>query len=136
LEPFFYIFEKTYIMKKHILLIIMAVGVALLQSCQYEWVDPVDPEIPDVVSFSSNIQPIFDRSCNNAGCHSTGGVAPDLTAGIAYNDLFAENMIDQTTPENSILYKKCATGGSMNKFTQVGDPEIILKWIQEGALNN
>ena len=136
MEPFFYIFEKTYIMKKHILLIIIAVGIAFLQSCQYEWVDPIDPDIPEVVSFSVDIQPIFDRSCNNAGCHSTGGVAPDLTAGLAYNDLFAENMIDLTTPENSRLYTKCVAGGSMNKYTQVGDPEIILKWIQEGALNN
>jgi len=123
-------------MKKLILLIITLISITAWQSCQYDWLDPIDPDIPDVVSFSTNIQPIFDRSCNNAGCHATGGTAPDLTPANAYADLFAEDQIDLTTPENSILYKKCASGGSMNKFTMPGDPEIILKWIQEGALNN
>jgi hypothetical protein len=123
-------------MKKIILLIITLIGIMSWQSCQYEWLDPIDPEVPDVVSFSVNIQPIFDRSCNNAGCHASGGTSPDLTPANAYADLFAENMIDLATPENSILYKKCASGGSMNKYTEPGDPDIILKWIQQGALNN
>jgi len=123
-------------MKKLILLIVTLIGITTWQSCQYEWVDPVDVVVPDVVSFSVDIQPIFDRSCNNAGCHSTGGTAPDLKPSNAYADLFAKDLIDLATPENSILYKKCATGGSMNKHTQPGDPEIILKWIEEGALNN
>jgi hypothetical protein len=48
----------------------------------------------------------------------------------------AKSMINTAAPESSRLYTKCATGGSMNKFCQPGDPEIILKWIQEGALNN
>lgn len=111
-------------------------GLVSLQSCQYDWLDPIDPVIPDVVSYSANIQPIFDRSCNSSGCHSTGGVSPDLTPANAYNDLLAKNMINTASPESSRLYTKCATGGSMNKFCQPGDPEIILKWIQEGALNN
>jgi hypothetical protein len=48
----------------------------------------------------------------------------------------AKKMIDKANPESSRLYTKCAPGGSMNKYCQPGDPEIILKWIQEGALNN
>lgn len=123
-------------MKRFILLIITLVGFASLQSCQYDWLDPIDPVIPDVVSYSANIQPIFDRSCNSSGCHATGGVAPDLTPANAYNDLIAKNQINTASPESSRLYTKCAPGGSMNKFCQPGDPEIILKWIQEGALNN
>lgn len=123
-------------MKKFILLIITLVGIALLQSCSYDWLDPIDPVVPDVVSYSANIQPIFDRSCNNSGCHSTGGVAPDLTPANSYSDLMNKNLVNTATPESSKLYTKCAAGGSMNKFTQPGDPDIILKWIQEGALNN
>ena len=123
-------------MRKIILLIITLVGIASLQSCQYDWLDPIDPVIPEVVSFSVDIQPIFDRSCNSSGCHSTGGIAPDLSPANAYNDLVAKGMINTAAPESSRLYTKCASGGSMNKFCQPGDPEIILKWIQEGALNN
>jgi hypothetical protein len=123
-------------MKRFILVIIILAGIVSLQSCQYDWLDPIDPIIPDVVSYSANIQPIFDRSCNSSGCHATGGVAPDLTPANAYNDLMAKNQINTANPESSELYTKCASGGSMNKFCQPGDPEIILKWIQEGALNN
>jgi hypothetical protein len=123
-------------MKKLILLIVTFLGIMTWQSCQYDWINPVDPDIPDIVSYSADIQPIFDRSCNNAGCHATGGTSPDLTPANSYADLFAENLIDQATPENSVLYKKCASGGSMYKYTEPGDPEIILKWIQDGALNN
>lgn len=123
-------------MKKFILLIIALIGITAWQSCQYEWLDPVDVFVPDVVSFSVDIQPIFDQSCNNAGCHSTGGTAPDLKPSNAYADLFAKDLIDLAIPGNSKLYKKIAAGGSMNKYTQPGDPEIILKWIEEGALNN
>lgn len=123
-------------MKKFILLIVTLIGIASWQSCQYEWVDPVDVIVPDVVSYAVDIQPIFDQGCNNSGCHSTGGIAPDLTPANSYADLFAEGLINTATPETSKLYTKCNTGGSMNKYTQPGDPEIILKWIQEGAVNN
>jgi len=123
-------------MKKIMFLIVTMIGITSWQSCQYEWVDPVNVIVPEVVSFSVDIQPIFDQSCNNAGCHSAGGTAPDLSPGNAYADLFSENLIDLTTPANSKLYTKVATGGSMNKHVQPGDPEIILKWIEEGALNN
>jgi hypothetical protein len=124
-------------MKKIILLIIALIGILAWQSCQYEWLDPVDyvpPPPGDTTSFSLDVVPIFTESC--ASCHSTGGIAPDLTPANAYADLFAENMIDVAVPENSILYIKMATEGSMNKYTKVGDPEIVLQWIKEGALNN
>ena len=124
-------------MKKFILLIIALIGIMAWQSCQYEWLDPVDyvpPPPGDTTSFSLEVVPIFTESCTS--CHGTGGIPPDLTPANAYADLFAENMIDVATPENSVLYIKMATGGSMNNYTKVGDPEIVLQWIKEGALNN
>jgi len=123
-------------MKKLILFVIILAGISLMPSCQYEWIDPIDPDLPEVVSFSANIIPIFNRGCNMGGCHASGGTSPDLTPANAYNDLMATSMIDKANPESSRLYTKCKSGGSMNKYTQPGDPEIILKWIQEGALNN
>lgn len=136
IEAFFFTFEKTYPMKKLILLIICFLGILSWQSCQYDWVDPVDPVIPEVVSFSVDVIPIFNRSCNMGGCHSAGGIPPDLTPANAYADLFARNQINLTDPASSILYVKCIQGGSMYKYCQPGDAEIMLKWIQEGALDN
>lgn len=135
-EAFFYNFEKTIPMKKLILLTFSLLTIFSWQSCQYEWVDPIDPVIPDVVSFSGDVIPIFNRACNMGGCHSAGGIPPDLTPANAYADLFAKNQVNLSNPESSVLYVKCAPGGSMNKFCSPGDPEIMLKWIQEGALNN
>jgi hypothetical protein len=124
-------------MKKIILLIFSMVGIALLQSCQYEWLDPIDTVVPDTVSFSVDIIPIFNNDgCDASGCHAPGGIAPDLTSANAYSSLMSTNMINTAAPENSTLYTKVATGGSMNKFTKPGNPDIILKWIQQGALNN
>lgn len=136
LEPFFCNFEKINIMKKFILLIITLLGFLSWQACQYEWIEPLQTPIPEVVSFSSHVMPIFDKSCNASGCHSTGGIAPDLTPANAYSSLFANNLIDKAAPENSKLYQEVKTGGGMNKFAQPSDPEIILKWIQQGAQNN
>jgi len=136
-EAFFYIFEKNLCnMKKLVLCIFMLAGILSFQSCQYEWIDPIDTVIPDVVSFAGDIQPIFDRSCNSTGCHATGGIAPDLTPANAYSDLFAKSQIDVANPANSKLYMKCADGGSMAKFTKPGDADLILKWIEQGALSN
>jgi hypothetical protein len=124
-------------MKKIIILIVTLIGMAAWQSCQYEWVEPTKTVIPEVVSFSADILPIFDGNCDVAGCHAPGGTAPDLTPANAYADLFAMNLIDLVNPGSSILYLKLAQGGSMKKYAPSGDPDdIILKWIQEGAPNN
>ena len=124
-------------MKKIIPLIFTLIGLALLQSCQYDWLEEAPaPPLPEVVSYAADIQPIWNKSCNNAGCHSVGGFAPDLTPANSYNALFAENLVDTASPENSVLYKKVNTGGSMAFYAKPGDAELILKWIQDGALNN
>ena len=128
-------------MKKVLLFIILLAGITAWQSCKYDWVDeePANPNdtIPPVPkSFSTDIMPIFNTGCNMSGCHAPGGFSPDLTLANAYSDLFAENLIDTITPENSILYKKVAPGGSMNSYSKKNDYKTILTWIQEGALNN
>ena len=123
-------------MKKLLLVLALFAGFLAWQSCEYDWIETEAPVIPDTVSFATDIIPIFDRGCDASVCHGTGGVPPDLTRDNAYDDLFAENQIDINTPENSILYVKMAPGGSMNKYTEPGEPELVLKWIQQGALNN
>jgi hypothetical protein len=134
-EAFFYIFiTKISLMKKILLIIAIFAGLMAWQSCQYDWIE--EEPVPESVSLAVDIIPIFISGCNSSVCHGSGGVKPDLTAENAYTSLFEENQIDLTVPENSILYKKMATGGSMNKYTSLGDSDLVLKWIQQGALNN
>jgi hypothetical protein len=107
-----------------------------MQSCDYAWVEEEPVEVPETVSFSNDIIPIFERGCNAGVCHGSGGVIPELTPDNAYTSLFDNNQIDLNVPENSILYTKMAPGGSMNKYTEAGDIEFVLAWIQQGALDN
>jgi hypothetical protein len=91
------------------------------------------------VSFTSDIAAIFNSSCNNSGCHSSGGIAPDLSAVNAYNSLSNGGYINTTDPQSSELYlwmtgKKgtpMPVGGVNKDFNA-----LVIAWIKQGAQNN
>ena len=107
----------------------------ILCSCEYEWIQPEKKPIPETVSFSSDIMPIFNNGCNTNVCHGPGSTPPDLSEGNAYNSLIDGAYVDTETPEASILYTAMKSG-SMVPYTDPGDEEIVLAWIQQGALDN
>ena len=113
----------------------------LMGSCYYDD-PPVPPEIdPDLVSFNSNIVPIFERACDSPGCHDTGAVPPDLTAENAYDALLSGGYVNTTIPESSNLYLRVegtSAGGLMPPEGSLPQIEIeyILAWIKKGALND
>ena len=96
-------------------------------------------EITRPVSFTGDIAPIFNNSCNNSGCHSPGSKAPDLSEASAYNALTGGNYINTGDPKSSELYL-WMTGkkgvpmpvSGINKDYNA----LILAWIKQGALNN
>jgi hypothetical protein len=99
------------------------------------------PEITEPVSFSNDIIPIFNESCNMSGCHSSGGTNPDLTADKAYNSLIDGNYVNLEEPENSELYLWLT--GKRALPMPVGGPnnpsninQLVLAWIKQGAENN
>ena len=104
-------------------------------SCTYDEIKPKKVEVPEVVSFSVNVIPIFIAKCNAAGCHSNGGQPPNLTTPNAYTSLTFYGYVDTVDPEASILYEKISTG-TMKENASEQDRAIILKWIQQGAENN
>jgi len=114
---------------------LVLISALFIQSCEYEWIVPEDPEMPEVVSYSNHIQPIFDRSCNMSGCHSSGGPAPNLESDKSYNALLSGGYVNVEDPESSSLYTSIRFG-SMKAYAQPGDDAYILKWIEQGALNN
>lgn len=96
-------------------------------------------EITRPVSFTSDILPIFNNSCSTSGCHSTGGKAPDLTSGNAYNSLITGNYLNTDDPQSSVLYQwmsgKKSTPmpvGGINKDYN----SLVIAWIKQGAQNN
>jgi hypothetical protein len=107
----------------------------ILASCTDYVIKPTKVVVPDSAKFKTDIIPIFNTSCNHSGCHATGGHAPDLSPKNAYTSLIYFGYVDTDNPEQSIIYQKITTG-SMKANATDQDRELILKWIQQGALNN
>ncbi len=118
----------------HLILVILALSGALV-SCTYEEIKPQKVDVPDSVKFSVNVIPIFNTSCNKSGCHSQGGIPPDLSSKNAYTSLIFFGYVDVDDPESSIIYEKITTGSMKNNATDQ-DRALILEWIKQGALDN
>jgi hypothetical protein len=105
-----------------------------ITSCEYEKTEPLDlGDLPEVVSFSEHIQPVFNDNCIK--CHG-GSTSPDLSEENAYFDLTSGNYIDTDVPENSYIYQKISGSGSMAPYAEDYDRALILKWIEQGAEDN
>ena len=117
----------------------LIVVIALLtttSSCLNETIVPITEPVPDIISFSNDIIPIFNENCNMGGCHNSGGIAPDLSADNAWNALSLGGYIDTINVAGSILYQKIAVGGSMSQFASEQDRVLIFGWIEKGAPKN
>lgn len=119
--------------------ILLGFAMLYMAGCKYDEILPPPP--PDQVSFSNDIIPIFNQSCNTSGCHRGGSAdfAPDLTAANAYNALGEGGFIDTITPENSLLYRWMngqegvpMPPDGVNSFYNA----TVLKWMEQGALDN
>lgn len=96
-------------------------------------------EVNRTVSFANDIIPIFNKSCNFSGCHSSGGKAPDLSIVNAFGALNNGGYINKNNPESSELYL-WMTGkkGSPMPVSGVNRDynSLILAWLKQGANNN
>lgn len=117
------------------LLFVILIAGGGLASCTY-YENDFDPlVVPDDLSFDEHIIPIFEESCDNAGCHS-GTIPPDLQRDVAYKNLTNGGYVSlDGDAEGSILYQKI-DGGSMEGFATDKDRAFIKAWIEDGAQNN
>lgn len=115
--------------------LLLTAFVLLFTGCEYDYVEPDNAPVVTKVSFSGDVVPIFNSSCNFSGCHSAGAVPPDLTPGNAYASLFANNMVDIGNPSGSLLYSTM-NSGSMKKYSTPDKNKMILAWITQGGLDN
>lgn len=110
-----------------------------MSSCYYDDILEDAGPIEADISFENDIISIFDASCNIAGCHNSGGIAPDLTPTNAFNSLISNGYIDINNPVNSELYLWVSGQKSTPMPVSGVDPVIrntILAWIEQGAQNN
>lgn len=108
----------------------------LLSSCYYDK-EPFDGNepLPELVSYSQDIQPIWDAECTS--CHA-GNIAPDLLNVNSYDELM-EKYVVAGNPEESIVYKTLiGTAVLMPPAGKMSQSKInkVQKWILDGALNN
>ncbi len=96
-------------------------------------------EITRPVSFTTDIIPIFNKSCSISGCHISGSKSPDLSAANAFTSLTTGNYINTSDPQSSVIYlwmsgKKSTPMpiGGINRDYNA----LILAWIKQGAQNN
>ena len=107
----------------------------MFSSCNYDYIYPEPIPIRDF-SFKTDIIPMFNKSCN-ATCHAKGATPPDLSAANAYASIMAiPNLINITTPKESIFYVKLSTGSMKDLGMTDADKTIFLKWIEQGAKDN
>lgn len=121
-------------MKRNFIFMIALTVAVFSLSCSYSPL--VEPEvvIPDVISFSEQIEPIF----NDAGCTSCHtSLSPDLSAGKAYTSLTAsDKYINLEDPASSLIYTKPHPDATHPKLYSAQQAALVLKWIEDGALNN
>ena len=126
---------------KKIIQYLLVLPVSLMAtSCYYDEMPP-EPEIPipDVVSYSKDIQPLWDQDC--ISCHKPGATAPDLTTANSYLALTKNNKyVIPGNAASSSLHKSLVGDGAaiMPTAGKWSDSKIALvdKWINDGALNN
>ena len=132
------------IKKLTIALAVIAAPIIGLQSC-YEVAtvmpDNAGSEVTGPVSFSKDIVPILNANCNVSGCHSSGGVKPNLSADNAFGSLDNGGYLDKGNATNSSVYlwltgKKSTTMPPNGPNNPSNINQLMLAWIKQGAQNN
>jgi len=114
----------------------------LISGCRYSFIvpPPEEPGIPpdQEVSFSQNIETIFNDNDNCTKCHYTGNQLPDLTTGNAYNSLNSARYVNKSNPSESLIYthpNPDSNSSHQKKYTPA-QAALVLRWIEEGAQKN
>ena len=127
--------------KLTILNILILTGILYLgcYSDQFE-PEPVIIDPIDTISFSEEILPLFVSGCAQSICHGSGAEPPDLTPARAYSALIDGGYVNVSDPLSSELYLWLIGEGGRDIMPISGRDErlieLVLGWMQQGALNN
>lgn len=125
-------------MKKPLKILIL-MGMALfLSSCYYDEFPPDVVDVPDEVSYSADIMPLWEGQCYS--CHQ-GNIPPDLTPELSYNSLL-NGFVEPNDSENSILYLSLIHAPNVSPMPTpteqwpASKTELVKAWIDQGAKDN
>jgi len=129
----------TKILKNLLLLICIVAGMFYFSSCEkytfrVETLPPVDTsgtDTTDYVSYSNEVQPIFNAKC--ISCHK-GTRPPDLRADNSYKSLTDGGYVNPPAADSKLY--KMITSSSHSSMTTQADKNTIYLWIAQGAKNN
>jgi hypothetical protein len=115
------------------LLLFMGIGMV---SCYQDVIVPetVQEKPPQFVSYSGDLQPLWNSNCALSGCHVPGGQVPYLTEDISYEQLLG-GYVNTAVPEDSKLWI-ALNGIMMTHLPSADDRQKVFDWIRNGAPNN
>lgn len=124
---------------KNTLKILILMGMAMfLNSCYYDEFPPDVVDIPDVVSYSADILPLWEGQCYS--CHQ-GSIPPDLSPERSYESLL-NGFVEPNDSENSILYLSLIHAPNVSpmptstEMWPASKTELVKAWIDQGAEDN
>jgi hypothetical protein len=123
---------------KNLYKLIVLSGMALfLGSCYYDTYPEEEAlPLPEEVSYSEDIQPLWDRDC--VRCHPPS--PPILTEGLSRDALINGNYVIPGDSRNSSLYKSFFGLDGVSEMPpggwNINDANLVAKWIDDGAQDN
>jgi hypothetical protein len=121
---------------------LVIVSILVATGCYQDRVVPASAQVVVItkdVHFTTDVAPIFAKSCALSGCHASGGHKPDLSSGSAYSSLTSGNYLSTGSPETSEIYQWLSGKRGTQMPPNGLDPAInatILAWIKQGAKND
>lgn len=103
-----------------------------LNSCTYNYIE--DEALPELVSYKQHIQVIFNNNC--IACHNGQYTLPDLRAEESFEALTSGEYINSEIPSESKLILKIKDNHPYTDIPTQREIDLILNWIEQGALNN
>ena len=147
-------------MKLHVRFWLIILAVFSLSACA----DKISEQVPTLLDpsppnpgakemralFSSIQDTVFNVSCALSGCHIAGAQSPNLSQGVAYNNIVSiassegRDHIEPGDADDSYLYIKISNGsGIVGSRMPLGAAPLsqaiqdsVKAWIERGALNN
>ena len=119
------------------ILILMGMGL-FLSSCYYDTFPEEDVTEPTNVSYSEDIQPLWNNDCTS--CHPRLA-QPDLTEENSYNSLISGDYVVPGNADASVLYQSLLGSNGVSLMPTSGQwpisqIKLVESWINERAQDN